>query len=47
MKIVVVVAPGADITAIEITINARRGPGNGNPALILLTGEAADQGGPM
>jgi hypothetical protein len=43
-KIVVLVVPGADVTAIEIANYARRGPGDGNPALILLTGEAADWG---
>jgi hypothetical protein len=47
-KIVVIVnaiVPGADVTMIEIANNARREPEDANPALILLTREAADQGG--
>jgi hypothetical protein len=44
-KILVIIVPGADVTVTEIANNVRRGPGDGNHALILLTGEAADQGG--
>jgi hypothetical protein len=44
--VVIVIVPGADITMIEITNNARRGLGGANPALILLTGETADPKGP-
>ncbi len=41
--IIVIIVTGADATAIETANNARRGPGGANPALILLTGGAADQ----
>ncbi len=44
--VVIIIVPGADITMIRMTNNARRMPGGINPALILQTGEAADLGGP-
>ncbi len=44
--VVVVVVPSADVIAIKIANNVRRGPGDANPTLILLIREAADRGGP-
>jgi hypothetical protein len=42
--VIIIVVPGAYVTAIEITNNAKQGPGGANSTLIPLTGEVADPG---